>query len=261
MNPLALTLLLLFAGNSEVEPCAPPAAAVRVNHVVVAVEDLADAKRSFSGLGFTVKGGTPHDNGLHNSLVEFADTTEIELMSVETPGDVVARGYARFLNDGEGGAFLALSATADAVTRAAVPAGISIATRKMGAFRYTMFGDPGLGAVFFIEYDTPPANNDATATTHANHARGIQRVWVEASPSLEKLLAALGAVSCGPATAPDGREGTVWATASGEIGITKPRFARPRVLGVTVLQGKDAKGPIPSGTVHGIHIDGVLEGN
>jgi hypothetical protein len=78
---------------------------------------------------------------------------------------------------------------------------------------------------------------------------------------LEKLLAALGAVSCVAATAPDGREGTVWATASGEIVITNPRFARPRVLGVTVLEGKDAKGPIPSGTVHGIHIDGVLEGN
>src|SRR5207247_2781691 len=52
-----------------------------IDHIVIAVPDLAVASRNYEGLGFTVVPGGRHPVGTHNALISFADDSYIELIA------------------------------------------------------------------------------------------------------------------------------------------------------------------------------------
>jgi catechol 2,3-dioxygenase-like lactoylglutathione lyase family enzyme len=52
-----------------------------IDHVVIAVPDLAAATKSYGDLGFTVVPGGRHPVGTHNALIAFADGSYIELIA------------------------------------------------------------------------------------------------------------------------------------------------------------------------------------
>jgi catechol 2,3-dioxygenase-like lactoylglutathione lyase family enzyme len=52
-----------------------------IDHIVIAVPDLAEASRSYEALGFTVVPGGRHPVGTHNALIAFADGAYIELIA------------------------------------------------------------------------------------------------------------------------------------------------------------------------------------
>lgn len=52
-----------------------------LDHLVIAVPDLADASAKFAELGFTVVPGGRHPVGTHNALVAFADGAYLELIA------------------------------------------------------------------------------------------------------------------------------------------------------------------------------------
>ncbi len=52
-----------------------------IDHIVIAVPDLATATRSYESLGFTVVPGGRHPVGTHNALIAFADGVYIELIA------------------------------------------------------------------------------------------------------------------------------------------------------------------------------------
>lgn len=52
-----------------------------IDHIVVAVQDLEAAKKSYEALGFTVVEGGRHPVGTHNALIAFADGSYIELIA------------------------------------------------------------------------------------------------------------------------------------------------------------------------------------
>jgi len=52
-----------------------------IDHIVIAVPDLAAASRSYEALGFTVVPGGRHPVGTHNALIAFADGAYIELIA------------------------------------------------------------------------------------------------------------------------------------------------------------------------------------
>src|SRR5213593_679798 len=52
-----------------------------IDHIVIAVPDLAVASRNYEGLGFTVVPGGRHPVGTHNALIAFADGAYIELIA------------------------------------------------------------------------------------------------------------------------------------------------------------------------------------
>jgi len=54
-----------------------------IDHIVIAVVDLAVASRNYEGLGFTVVPGGRHPVGTHNALIAFADGAYIELIAFE----------------------------------------------------------------------------------------------------------------------------------------------------------------------------------
>ena len=74
-----------------------------LDHVVIVVNDLDKAKRELHELGFVVKPGRLHPNGLRNAFVKFSDETELEFMTVVgQPLDAMSRKYAEFLSVHEG---------------------------------------------------------------------------------------------------------------------------------------------------------------
>lgn len=56
-----------------------------VDHVVVAVGDLASAMRDYAALGFSVVPGGRHAAGTHNALIALADGAYIELIAFHEP--------------------------------------------------------------------------------------------------------------------------------------------------------------------------------
>jgi catechol 2,3-dioxygenase-like lactoylglutathione lyase family enzyme len=52
-----------------------------IDHLVIAVPDLAVAAKSYADLGFTVVPGGRHPVGTHNALIAFADGSYIELIA------------------------------------------------------------------------------------------------------------------------------------------------------------------------------------
>ena len=71
--------------------CIAPESALRLDHVPIAVADLDALAARLTGFGFSAKPGRPHSNGLENLHIPFIDGSALELMTVDEPGDAVAR--------------------------------------------------------------------------------------------------------------------------------------------------------------------------
>lgn len=85
-----------------------PASSLSLDHVVIAVNDLEASAGKFRKLGFALKPGRFHANGIRNWHAKFPDGTEIELLTVPGARDDLTRKYCELLAEGDGGAFLAL---------------------------------------------------------------------------------------------------------------------------------------------------------
>ena len=81
-----------------------------LDHIPIAVNDLAAAADHYRALGFSLKPGRPHENGITNQHVKFRDGTELELITAPAARDALTTTYRRHLAEGDGPAFLALYA-------------------------------------------------------------------------------------------------------------------------------------------------------
>jgi hypothetical protein len=115
MRKLILCFVLMTCGllgtpgkGASRAPAAMPV--IGLSHVPVAVKDLSAASKDFARLGFVLKPGHPHDDGIQNEHVKFTDGTEIELISASRAVDSTTASYVTFLAQGDGPAFLALYA-------------------------------------------------------------------------------------------------------------------------------------------------------
>src|SRR5215831_16801594 len=89
-----------------------------LDHIPIAVNDLARAADDYRALGFALKPGRPHDDGLQNQHVKFRDGTELELIAAPEARDALTVTYRRHLEKGDGPAFFALFAPDMAVAEA-----------------------------------------------------------------------------------------------------------------------------------------------
>ncbi|HEX5070552.1 MAG TPA: rhomboid family intramembrane serine protease [Vicinamibacterales bacterium] len=104
----ALVVVAVFTGARLFAHQMPPVRGL--DHVPVGVNDLDAAADRFRALGFTLKPGRPHDNGIVNQHAKFADGTELELITAPEARDELTRTYREHLANGDGPAFLALFA-------------------------------------------------------------------------------------------------------------------------------------------------------
>lgn len=147
---------------------------LQIDHVPVVVPGLDSAKTEYRNAGFTVKEGHLHPNGIHNAHIEFSDATELELISVEQAGDSTARAYLNFLNEGEGGTFLALSTFSTGLLKEQFKTlQIGYDTLSTGKFEFLRLKDDCCRHIFFIRYDFEH-RNIPPFTRHEPPVSGIQ---------------------------------------------------------------------------------------
>ena len=236
-------------------PCRANSAAIRLDHVVIAVTDLASARLAFHDtLGFSLKPGRVHENGLRNAHVRFGDGSALELISTGAgEPDELSEWYGRFLTQGDGGAFVALRAgPPDSVLGRLGDLAAEAVVFESRAFDWVSFpeGHP-LHSVFFIHVRVRPPDEPAQLH-HRNGAMGLAEVWLETPipQTLADMLARFGSTSCGRIEGPDGRTGQGHGLADGMLVAStgNPSRGGDRVLAV-VLDGERSLPPVRSAGV------------
>jgi len=140
---------------SPVSP-AEPAAHVGISHVNIAVADLDRASADYARLGFALKEGRPHSDGIRNRHMKFRDGTEIELITAPAATDALTAHYRQLIEAGDGPAFLALDVEPPALAVERVKqAGLPASTG--GGHVDFPFESP-LGYVFFAGLNQSPTD-------------------------------------------------------------------------------------------------------
>jgi hypothetical protein len=163
-----------------------------LDHVPIAVNDLPRAADDYRALGFALKPGRPHDDGIENQHVKFEDGSELELITAPAARDTLTTTYRRHLEQGDGPAFMALFAPRieDADARLAA---LAIAhARSGGAIDFPK--DGALDYIFLSGRNKSPTDRPEHFA-HANTAQSLVRIWLAADElSRERqLLEGLGA--------------------------------------------------------------------
>ncbi len=191
---------------------------VGLDHIPVAVRDLDDAMATYQAMGFVLKPGRPHANGIRNAHVKFPDGSGIELLSVRDSLDALSGQYVHHLQAGDGPAFLALHARDTARLRSILHA---------GGFAFTSDGDltalrsPGLSWLFFVRDNRSPTDQPGHFA-HKTGALALGTVWIatDEADTLVRLLTLLGGATGRQIRhAPGPIEATVVTLGEGEIVI------------------------------------------
>ncbi|NNE35081.1 MAG: hypothetical protein HKN13_07595 [Rhodothermales bacterium] len=210
---------------------------VGIDHIPIAVRNLDEAVRTYQSLGFAIKEGRPHENGIRNKHIKFPDGTELELISIDSVGDDLAAEYAAFAARGEGPAFVALYASnIDSLSALLADSGIRhLANKRSITFpadhpqRYLFFG--------------PRQKSPTDRSEHFNHSNGAQTVmgvWLAPAmtASLRKIGRAIGVDLSVPGVSPHGvGESRTERLEEGFVRIfsaDKQRIPGRPILGVTV---------------------------
>lgn len=218
-------LLALLAAFSAPATAQHPAE-LYLDHVPVAVRSLDAAIRTYGQrLGFRIKPGRTHPNGIRNAFAKFPDGSYLELITAGEAADDLSRWYRSYLDRQEGGAFLSLRADSlPALARTFQHLGYEGSLQRYGpAFSILSFSGSVLESVFLIEYPEP-VQDHAALLEHPNTAIGLEVVWLPRRTF--ETLAELSAVF------PAARDSVI-ALAGGMISLSGyPSDAR--VAGVTI---------------------------
>lgn len=163
-----------------------------LDHIPVAVADLDRAAARYEELGFALKPGRPHANGIRNQHVKFPDGTEIELITAPEARDALTTEYREHLRRGDGPAFLAFFAS-DLDPVAARLDSVKISYRRNPGHLAIADGHP-LDYIFVGGRNRSPTDRPEHFA-HANGAASLIGVWLAGDDlSHERaMLAAMGA--------------------------------------------------------------------
>ena len=196
--------------------------AVGLDHIPVAVRDLEAASATYRALGFSLKPGRPHANGIRNAHVKFPDGAGIELLTVPEAVDPLSTRYADTIRAGDGPAFLSFHARDTTSLHAALRAG-GYPFRDAGGL--TAIQSPEFGFLFWIEDNRSPTDRPEHFA-HPNGATALGAVWIATDDGdvLARLLVGLGGrQQRREVLAPDKVEATVVTLAEGEVFILPAR--------------------------------------
>lgn len=237
---LLLAWVAAAAGDVAGAAAAPGPSVVGIDHIPVVVGDLDQATSTYRRLGFSVKPGRPHANGLRNNHVKFKDGSGIELISPPAqPADELTADYSRRLQEGEGPAFLSFHARDwQALTSALDRSRIGFAEND-GLLTLL---DPRLDFIFFVRDNRSPTDRPEHLV-HANTAVAMAEVWLAldkpGAESLRGLMLALGAAPSRETVRVPGKAGAeVFTVNNGRVVVVRgARQAVPRrpILGVQFL--------------------------
>ncbi len=169
-----------------------------MDHIPVVVRDLEKAEADFKRLGFAIKPGRPHANGIRNVHVKFPDGTEIELITSPQAVDRLSSEYRAKMESGEGPVYFGLYAPdKDRLNGPLQEAG---AVREDEALAFP--AKHPLHPLFFGSRNKSPTDRPEHFA-HPNGALRLSGLWVRDLAGERALLANLGVTSasakgCGP---------------------------------------------------------------
>lgn len=171
-----------------------------LDHIPVAVRDLERSAADFEALGFVMKPGRPHANGLRNAHAKFLDGTEIELITAPAATDPLSSLYHDWLKGGDGPVFLGLYAPEfGTLTERLSRLGLKL-EKKDGLA--TIVQPRGYERLFFAGRQHSPTDRPEHFA-HLNTASSLAGVWLAGGAAEQRLLKELGAepaaeARCGP---------------------------------------------------------------
>ena len=159
-----------------------------VDHVVIAVRDLARASADYQRAGFTVTPGGEHSTGdTHNALISFADGSYFELIAFKDPDRPQTHRWWPRLARGEGLVDFAigaeqLAATADALrtrglhVEGPMDGGRTRPDGQQLAWRTLVPSDPAKTELPFLIEDVTARSLRVPGGAAAEHPLGVLRV-------------------------------------------------------------------------------------
>ncbi|HRQ63353.1 MAG TPA: VOC family protein [Xanthomonadaceae bacterium] len=222
-------VFVLASGRSaqaEAEAATPGPSLIGLDHIPTVVADLDQASNTYRRLGFSLKPGRSHENGLRNHHVKFRDGSGIELISPPTVAtDPLTRQYLDHLHRGDGPVYLSFHAR----DTSALVAALESSAIGFEGDRLITLTDPLLDYIFFVRDNRSPTDRPEHFA-HPNSATAMTGVWLalnEASrASLGRLLVALGAVATEESVfAPDATRAEVYLVQNGRI-VVLPKAYR-----------------------------------
>ena len=164
---------------------------VHLDHVPIAVRDLGSTTAQFRALGFTIKPGRPHQNGIENASIKFADGSYVELITSHNGTDALARQYEEFLKRGEGASYVFLRDSNGGFAERVRQAGghRSVA----GPFAFTELPSSWRAPHLQLTEYLSPAIDPPETYQHANGARRLVAVWLFEDEGVNAIDRELGA--------------------------------------------------------------------
>jgi hypothetical protein len=222
LPPIWSFLLGALAAALSLSAAAQTPSTIGLDHIPLAVSDLEPASATLRGLGFVLKPGRDHANGIRNAHVKFPDGAGIELITAPKATDALSAHYVDLLRAGEGPAFVSFHARDTGRLHAAL---------REGGYEFRQDGEitklrSSEFAYLFMVRDNRSPTDRPEHFTHPNGATALSAVWVapENGDALARLL-----VQCGgqrerrQVLAPEPAEATVVTLADGEVFILPKR--------------------------------------
>lgn len=196
MGAMLLLAMVLVPGAAQAEE----PLLLGVEHTPIVVHDLEKAQNDFRAMGFVIKPGRFHADGIRNAHVKFPDGTELELITAPAAVDALTREYHAKQSQGDGPIYFGL-VTHDRARLAARLKELGAPVEQDGpglTFPQTSPLHPlffGTGAV--ASTDRPEHY------AHANSALRLSGFWVRGNREMRTLMTGLsvpfyGARACGP---------------------------------------------------------------
>jgi glyoxalase-like protein len=180
--------VVLLALLSVAAACAQQPLVQGMNHTPIVVSKLEKAEADFRAMGFTIKPGRLHPDGIRNAHVKFADETELELITAPKSVNDLTSEYRRKLVSGEGPVYYGLYASDLAKVLAnAHAAGLRLNSDD-GLLTFPI-GSP-LHAVFFGRLEKV-ATDRSEYFMHRNTATPLSGFWVKDSVQLRDMFRVL----------------------------------------------------------------------
>jgi len=193
---------------------------VGIDHIPFVVSDLEQATQTYRRLGFTIKPGHLHADGLRNNHVKFADGAGIELLTAPAATDALTAYYTKMISQGEGPAYVSFhSANLEPIETAARRLG---AAHSVDAVGILTFGSAALRWLFMFAGSNRSPTDRPEYFAHANGANATVGVWIAGTEPEQqqdlRLFAALGArIERKSVRVPDPVDASVATVANGEV--------------------------------------------
>lgn len=148
---------------------------IGIDHIPIVVKNLDSVAYLYSALGFSLKMGRPHSNGIINRHIKFPNGTELELITAPEAKDSLTTEYINHLREGEGPLYFGLFATDIAAVAGLLDAAHETYVREQHAILFPK--SHPCHPLFFGTRNLSPTDKPEHFA-HKNTAFALTRVWL-----------------------------------------------------------------------------------